>query len=244
MLETITIYDSDVAEPQASLHRVTDIKEAVRTQNRVNIYVDQKFFCSLDISQVVDFGVKIGKQLSDSDLAELKHASDFGKLYGRALEYVFSRPHSSKEIRDYLKRKTLSRKIRVKNRKTGEYQTRVKEGYDATLVPLVLDRLMERGYIDDAKFAAFWVENHNARKGSSLKKLRQELQQKGVSASIIDEALSYSDRDDIGELQKIIAKKAARYPDQQKFIQYLVRQGFSYSDVLDQLSSMSSSTGE
>ena len=85
MLETITIYDSDVAEPQASLHRVTDIKEAVRTQNRVNIYVDQKFFCSLDISQVVDFGVKIGKQLSDSDLAELKHASDFGKLYGRAL---------------------------------------------------------------------------------------------------------------------------------------------------------------
>lgn len=244
MLETITIYDSDVAEPQASLHRVTDIKEAVRTQNRVNIYVDQKFFCSLDISQVVDFGVKIGKQLSDSDLAELKRASDFGKLYSRALEYVFSRPHSSKEIRDYLKRKTLNRKIRVKNRKTGEYQTKVKEGYDATLVPLVLDRLMERGYIDDTKFAAFWVENHNARKGSSLKKLRQELQQKGVSASIIDEALSDSDRDDISELQKIIAKKAARYPDQQKFIQYLVRQGFSYSDVLDQLSSMSSSTGE
>lgn len=244
MLETITIYDSDVAEPQASLHRVTDIKEAVRTQNRVNIYVDQKFFCSLDISQVVDFGIKIGKQLSDSDLAELKRASDFGKLYSRALEYVFSRPHSSKEIRDYLKRKTLSRKIRVKNRKTGEYQTKVKEGYDATLVPLVLDRLMERGYIDDTKFAAFWVENHNARKGSSLKKLRQELQQKGVSASIIDEALSDSDRDDISELQKIIAKKAARYPDQQKFIQYLVRQGFSYSDVLDQLSSMSSSTGE
>ena len=244
MLETITIYDSDVAEPQASLHRVTDIKEAVRTQNRVIIYVDQKFFCSLDISQVVDFGVKIGKQLSDSDLAELKRASDFGKLYSRALEYVFSRPHSSKEIRDYLKRKTLSRKIRVKNRKTGEYQTKVKEGYDATLVPLVLDRLMERGYIDDTKFAAFWVENHNARKGSSLKKLRQELQQKGVSASIIDEALSDSDRDDISELQKIIAKKAARYPDQQKFIQYLVRQGFSYSDVLDQLSSMSSSTGE
>ena len=103
---------------------------------------------------------------------------------------------------------------------------------------------MERGHIDDSKFAAFWVENHNARKGSSLKKLRQELQQKGVSASIIDEALSDSGRDDIGELQKIIAKKAARYPDQQKFIQYLVRQGFSYSDVLDQLSSMSSSTGE
>lgn len=244
MLKTITIFDSDEAEKPISSHRVTDIKEAVKDHNRVNVFVDQKFFCSLDISQVVDLGIKIGKNLSDEELIELKRASDFGKLYGRALEYVFSRPRSIKEIRDYLKRKTLSRKIRVKNRKTGEYQTKVKEGFDASLVPLVLDRLEQRGYLDDEKFAAFWIENHNARKGSSIKKLRQELQQKGVSSQIIDQALADGDRDDISELRKIIAKKAGRYPDQQKFIQYLLRQGFNYSDVLDELSDMSSSTGE
>ena len=243
MLKTITIYDSDEASSN-SPHQITDIKEAVRDQNRVNIYVDQKFFCSLDISQVVDFGIKIGKQLNDADLVELKRASDFGKLYSRALEYVFSRPHSIKEIRDYLKRKTLSRKIRVKNRKTGEYQTKVKEGYDPSLVSLVLDRLNERGYLDDEKFAAFWVENHNARKGSSTKKLRQELQQKGVGSQIIDRALAEGDRNDQSELRKIIAKKSARYPDQQKFIQYLLRQGFNYSDILDELSDISSSAGE
>ena len=122
MLQTITIYDQDGAEEgAAALHRITDIKEAVRSQNRVNIFVDQKFFCSLDISQVVDLSIKVGCQLDDTELSELKKASDFGKLYGRALEYVFSRPHSTKEIRDYLKRKTYSRKIRVKNRQTGEY---------------------------------------------------------------------------------------------------------------------------
>ena len=244
MLKTITIFDSDETEKPISSHQITDIKEAVKDHNRVNVFVDQKFYCSLDISQVVDLGIKIGKTLSDEELANLKRASDFGKLYGRALEYVFSRPHSVKEIRDYLKRKTLSRKIRIKNRKTGEYQTKVKEGFDASLVPLVLERLDQRGYLDDEKFAAFWIENHNARKGSSIKKLRQELQQKGVSSQIIDQALADGGRDDISELRKIIAKKAGRYPDQQKFIQYLLRQGFNYSDVLDELSAISSSTGE
>lgn len=240
MLETITIFD-DVDNPAKVKqgHRVTDIKEAVRKQNRVNIYVDDKFFCSLDISQVVDFSIKIGRELTDEELEELKRASDFGKFYARALEYVLMRPHSTKEIRDYLKRKTLSKKVRVKNRKTGEYQTKLQQGYDPSLVPLVLERLGERGYLDDHRFAELWVENRNVKKGVSLKKLRNELLKKGISQNIIEEVLQDSSRDDREELRKIIARKANRYDDQQKLIQYLVRQGFNYSDVLDELASSS-----
>ena len=238
MLETITIFDDDqTARGRAQLHRITDIKQAVRDQDRVNIYVDDKFFCSLDISQVVDLKIKVGKELSDAERAELKRASEFGKFYQRALEYALMRPRSEKEIRDYLNRKTLSRRVRVKNRKTGEYQTREKQGYDKSLVPLVLERLNARGYIDDQRFAELWVENRNVAKGTSTKKLRNELMQKGISHQVIDSVLDESARNDEDELRKIIARKANRYPDQQKFIQYLVRQGFNYSDVIDALSS-------
>lgn len=237
MLETITIFDNDqTARGEAQSHRITDIKQAVRDRNRVNIYVDDKYFCSLDISQVVDLKIKVGKELSDDERAELKRASEFGKFYQRALEYALMRPRSEKEIRDYLNRKTLNRKVRVKNRKTGEYQTREKQGYDKTLVPLVLERLNARGYIDDHRFAELWVENRNVSKGVSVKKLRNELAQKGISHQIIDDVLDNSARNDEDELRKIIARKANRYPDQQKFIQYLVRQGFNYSDVIDALS--------
>ena len=235
MLETITIFDDE--KSKSSVHRVTDIREAVRDQNRVNVYINDKFFYSLDISQVVDFGVKIGREFSDEELTELKKASDFGKFYARALEFALLRPHSEKEIRDYLKRKTLSRKVRVKNRKTGEYQTKVREGYDASLVPLVLERLIERGYVDDARFAKLWVENRNVKKGVSTKKLRMELIEKGISSQIIDDVLSENSRDERTELQKVIARKASKYSDQQKLIQYLLRQGFNYSDILDELSS-------
>ena len=243
MLETHTIFDEVTAgSKKPAARRVTDIKETVRDQNRVNIYIDDKFFCSLDISQVVDLHIKIGRELLPEELDELKRASDFGKFYARALEYALMRPRSEREIQDYLKRKTLDRKIRIKNRKTGEYSTQLKKGYDVSLVPLVLKRLNDRGYIDDERFAAAWVENRNVSKGTSAKKLRLELQQKGINQSTIEKVLAESGRDEREELRKIIARKAKKYPDEQKLIQYLLRQGFNYSDISDALSSIDSSS--
>ena len=235
MLETITIFD-DESIPQKSTRRITDIKEAVKDKNRVNIYIDDKFFCSLDISQVVDLHLKVGKELSEEEYAEIKQASEFGKFYTRALEYTLLRPRSSKEIRDYLKKKTISRKIRIKNRRTGEYETREKRGYDVSLIPLVFSRLEERGYIDDYRYAKLWVENRNVSKGTSVKKLRLELMQKGIDSRIIDQVFAETTRSDNDELAKIIAKKRHKYSDDQKLIQYLLRAGFNYSDVLDALS--------
>ena len=238
MLETITIFD-DGNGKQSQFHRITDIKEAVRDRNRVNIYVDDKYFCSLDISQVIDLNVKIGREIDSGQLSDLKRASEFGKFYARALEYVLMRPRSSKEVHDYLRRKTISKKVRIQNPKTGEYQNKTRDGYDPSLVPLVLDRLGQHGYLDDRRFAELWAENRNAKKGISLKKLRNELAQKGIGQKIIDEVLRGNARDEREELRKVIARKSSRYADQQKLIQYLVRQGFDYSDILDELSSSS-----
>jgi regulatory protein len=242
MLETHTIFDDATSEKKLAARRVSNIREAIRDNNRVNIYIDDKYFCSLDISQVIDLHLKIGRELSEDELAQLKRASDFGKFYARALEYVLMRPRSSKEVSDYLKRKTLCRKVRTKNRKTGEYETHEKKGYDASLIPLVFSRLEERGYIDDYRFAELWVENRNISKGASIKKLRLELQQKGISNTITDEVLAKTSRNEADELRKIIMRKAKKYPDEQKLVQYLLRQGFNYSDISDELSSIASSS--
>ena len=104
-LEIATIFDNpDELTPKAKERIITDIKEAVRDRDRLNVYIDRKFFCSLALSQVVDLKLKIGKQLNDEDLKSLRRASEFGKLYQRALEYALLRPHSQKEMRDYLKK--------------------------------------------------------------------------------------------------------------------------------------------
>ena len=132
------------------------------------------------------------------------------------------RPHSAREVKDYLFKKTRDTRT-----KTGD----VKKGISPEVTARVFDRLTEKGYIDDEKFTRYWVENRSLTKGASRRKLQAELRAKGVESMIIERFLSESDRSDDDELQKVIAKKRARYPDRQKLMQYLARQGFSYDDI-------------
>lgn len=207
--------------------KITGISAQQKDKNRVNVMVDGKYRFSLDIFQVADLGIRVGKDYTDTELTELETESQYGKLYARSLEYCLMRPHSAREVRDYLYRKTRSTKVR--NRTTGEIKDR--PGVSQVLTERVFDRLVEKGYIDDEKFTRFWVENRNMTKGTSKRKLQSELQSKGVDRTIIERLLADSDRTDTSELEKVIEKKRKRYPDNQKFMQYLARQGFSYDDI-------------
>lgn len=206
--------------------KITGVTAQQKDKNRINVMVDGKYRFSLDIFQYADLGIKVGQEYTDEELTLLETESQFGKVYARALEYCLMRPHSAREVKDYLYRKT-----RATPTKTGE----VKKGIAPEITERVFDRLVEKGYIDDEKFARYWVENRNLTKGASRRKLQAELRAKGVESAIIERYLAESDRSDEGELEKIIAKKRNRYPDDQKFMQYLARQGFSYDDIKNAL---------
>ena len=202
--------------------QITAITAQQKDKNRVNVMVDGKYRFSLDIFQYADLGLKVGQEYSDEELTALEQEGVFGKVYVRALEYCLMRPHSAREVKDYLFKKTRDTRT-----KTGD----VKKGISPEVTARVFDRLTEKGYIDDEKFTRYWVENRSLTKGASRRKLQAELRAKGVESMIIERFLRESDRSDDDELQKVIAKKRARYPDRQKLMQYLARQGFSYDDI-------------
>lgn len=207
--------------------KITGITAQQKDRNRVNIMVDGTYRFSLDIFQVTDLGVYVGNEYSEQELIQLEIESQFGKLYARALEYCMMRPHSAREIRDYLYRKTLTTKAR--NRKTGDVYDKV--GVSRAVADSVFARLDEKGYINDERFARYWVENRRLSQGASKRKLRAELQSKGVELSLIERLQSEFGRTDQTELLKVIERKRRRYPDKQKLMQYLARQGFSYDDI-------------
>lgn len=209
---------------------ITGITAQQKDKNRINVMVDGVYRFSLDIFQVADLGIRVGKDYTEEELVELETESQFGKMYARALEYSLMRPHSAKEVRDYLYRKTRATKYKSK---TGELKER--PGVSEVITTRVFERLVEKGYIDDEKFARYWVENRSLTKGASRRKLTAELRAKGVEQGIIERLLAASERSDESELEKVIAKKQRRYPDEQKFIQYLARQGFSYDDITQAL---------
>lgn len=201
---------------------ITAISVQTRNKDRVNVSVDGKYRFSLDVFQLSDLGIKVGKSYDEAELISLEQESQFGKTYARALEYCLMRPHSVKEVRDYLYRKT-----RPTRTKTGE----LKQGVSAEITARVFDRLMAKNYVNDTSFATYWVENRSLKKGASRRKLTSELRAKGIDQTIIDESLSAGGRSDSEEIKKIIQKKRSKYPDNRKLIEYLARQGFAYDDI-------------
>ena len=49
-------------EEESKTFTVTKINPGVRDQNRVNVFLDGHFAFSLDVTQVIDFGVKVGQK--------------------------------------------------------------------------------------------------------------------------------------------------------------------------------------
>lgn len=226
--------------------KITDISVQAKNPNRVNISVDGKYAFSLDIFQVGELGIKNGNEVTPEEIAKWEEESTFGKLYALALEYTMLRPHSSREIRDYLWKKTLTKKVqrpvsqrksKIENRKLTSSEIVEKPGVSKHIADRVFDRLEEKGYINDEQFAKWWVESRHQTKGISRRKLEAELRTKGVASDIISETIQKSTREEKSELQKVIAKKRSKYAgDEQKLIAYLARQGFSYDDIRTALS--------
>ena len=229
--------------------RISDLRQGVKNLNRVNVFIDGKYSFSLDVAQVVDFGIKIGRVLSETELEEMKRASEFGKAYQRALEWALVRPRSVRELKDYLKRRERKSEAEIKKRewqKEREIADLIARGEDAKarqtsknglkydtqqkydFMDLIVERLCERGYVDDRKVAAWYVENRFVKKGVSQKRLRMELVKKGIGQDVIEEVLD--GRMDEEEIKKIITRKRTKYT-QEKLITYLCRQGFSYDLV-------------
>lgn len=190
--------------------KITAIKAQVKNADRYSVFIDDKYAFSLSVNALIEAKLRVGQEVSESQITELKEASSVDKLFGVAVRYVAIRPRSKDEVRQYLRRKKA----------------------DSQTIDDILASLISRGLLNDEDFARSWIESRRLLKSSSKRKLSAELQQKKVDLSLIDSALQeYSDLD---QLKKLIEKKQnqPKYKeDQQKLLAYLARQGFNYSDI-------------
>lgn len=189
--------------------KITAIKQQVKRTDRYSVYVDDKYAFSLSESALIESRLASGKELTGTELKELKQAAGLDKAYGNALRYVAMRPRSEWELRDYFRRKSI----------------------DSEAAGQIIARLQGIGLLDDAAFARTWVANRHLLKHTSKRRLRMELKQKHVPEHIIVQVLSEDETDERETLRTLVLKKRNRYPDRQKFMQYLARQGFGFDDI-------------
>jgi regulatory protein len=189
--------------------KITAIKRQVKRSERYSIFVDGKYAFSLGEAALIEQRLATGQELEPAQLKGLKAAAGFDKAYTQTLRYIAIRPRSEGELADYYRRK----------------------GIDEAAAQEITRRLRDMGLVNDRAFAEAWVANRRLLKNVSKRRLILELKQKNIDPEVIHEVLEENPTDDRQALRQLAVKKRARYPDTQRLLQYLARQGFGYDDI-------------
>lgn len=197
--------------------KLTRIVQQEKRKDRYSVFVDGKYSFSLSESALLDSQLAVGQEMDAGDLKHWKQESADDKILGSALRYAAMRLRSVWEMEQYLRRKSAS----------------------PALVERILNKLSNINLLNDEAFAQAWVANRRLLRPTSKRKLQHELQAKHVSQEVINITLAEDEiADERDALREVIAKKRnlPKYKAEPlKLMQYLARQGFSYSDIKDLL---------
>ena len=190
--------------------RITAIKQQVKDANRASIFVDGKYCFSLTLDQLIEEKLKNGLELNGSEVTSLKKKSADGKLRNRVIEWLSIRPRSEKELRLYLLKKTV----------------------ESDHAEKLIEDMGNKKYFSDETFGR-WYAGVMARSLKSSKEMSYSLSQKGLKSHLITELLSEYRDSEVERLKSIIEKKrhVSRFKDNDKLMAYLVRKGYSFSEV-------------
>lgn len=195
---------------------ITGLRYQKRTVERVNVYLDGQYAFALPALDAAR--LKVGQHLSDVEIAQLQATDDAAKAYDKAVRYLSYRPRSIAEVR-----------------RTLEEAEFAPEAIEATLA-----RLTGQGYLDDAAFAAYWVDNRQRFRPKGEQALRQELRRAGVDKETIDESLDGLDSSEAAyaaaqpranRLSALAAGDPTAF--KRKLGEFLLRRGFTYDVVRD-----------
>jgi regulatory protein len=207
------------AEERGRPRRITALVPEPHGAGAVRIEVDGSRFGAVGPEVVRGERLQPGRELDEGLLVRLAAHAEVEATYRTALRAVERRGFS---------RADLARRLRRK-------------GHPAESVEAALERLAARGFLDDAAFAANYVETRAARGRGPLRLVR-DLAAMGVERSVIDRALaahagSAEGADDVP--RALAAKRAAQLGDlprhvrRRRVLAYLARRGFRGPEVTD-----------
>jgi regulatory protein len=139
--------------------------------------------------------------------------------------------------------KALGRRMRTEAELKRLMRTRVEpEPSGDAKIATVLVRLKEYGYLDDQSFAETYARLRQENEKFGERRVKQDLQQKGVHETLIAEAVEarYGQTDEVALARQFIEKKRLRPPENDKetarIMRRLVMAGFTTGTIRKVLS--------
>ncbi len=191
--------------------KITDMQIQKNNKSRANVYIDGEFAFGLEMLTVMKLGLKIGREVSEEQLAQAVFDSEKSVAFERAVNYLSRCMKTCKQMREYL---------------TGK-------GYSPDVVSNVVDRLKELKYLDDETYARLYVEQNSQSKGEY--RLKQELSVKGISKALIDKYCVQDGERSVNAAAQLAVKymkgKPSGVKTLQKLQRYLISRGYGFDTV-------------
>lgn len=194
--------------------QITKITPQVKTEARVNIFVDGKFYRGLDRLVVLKLGLKPGLTLTPKLLDSLESTQAENSAWEWALKNLQVSPKSEREMHKKLIQK-----------------------YSPEMVSDVMARLKTAGLIDDQRLAAQIVQRYINQGTKSQREILQKLTQKGIDQAFAKPILAENNSNLSAVLKLAKIKNRSLRPDlpwrerYEKIAGYLIRKGFNYAEV-------------
>ena len=209
---------------------ITKLEYQKRNPNRVNLFIEDKFFCGISIDTLAKEALYEGLNIEKETLDKIIKEELRARFLSRALEYISRSPKTEFQIKRYLK------ELKFK-KKDSWYKSSIEMDWEG-MFNEILSNFKELKYIDDESFARMFVQSRMRVKPRGKSVLISELISKGVSKDTAQMVCDEEVDDEYELLKKTFKKK---YKERKfdtkdnKMVSYLYRKGFSW-DLIERLS--------
>lgn len=185
---------------------ITDLSPQAKNPKRLNLYLDGKFYCGLDVLTAAKYRLKVGASVDEGELISILREAEYRKAFDYALKILSSAMKTEKEVKSKL----------------------ALRGYPAEIIDEVIVKIKEYGFVSDGEYAKKYAASYGGKKGKNL--IKTELKKKGVNDEDIAAAIDGTDETEAVTAlsEKYFKNKEKSYENAVKCYRYLVSKGFDY----------------
>ena len=194
---------------------ITKIEQQKKNEDRVNIYVNDEFFTAIFKELVFTFNLKKGDEIDEKYLKSILSDEMYLKAKNKALNILSKADQAEKKIREKLS-----------------------TDFEEDTINRVIEFLKKNNFINDNLVAQKIVNTNLNLNKCGKNRIKQNLYNKGLDESAINEAMSDIDSDAEFDNAMYLAKKRyerVKNEDKrkvyQKLSQHLAYKGFNYDII-------------
>lgn len=204
--------------------KITKIEQQKNNKNRVNIYCDEKFTFGLTQNGIIDFGLYVGKELTQETIEDITKQDSFNRGLTYAYDYLSYGLRTEKDMRTKLAKKEIEEKY----------------------IDDIINKLKEYNYINDKYYVETYIKSKAIPSNYGKQKVINALYIKGINKELVIQVWEeLGDNIDIEtqvkeliEKKLNILKKEPFIKKKEKISRFLLSKGYQWNDFSDILNTL------